>query len=167
MRTQPARRALFPRQGPTACNLPQATAHSEGATHCSLELTAHRPQLQRPLQPQQQRHERANRVCGLGLCKQQRQYAAIRSPLVRDPAVSFYQQSFFVAARRVDKRPSEAALFNPFDSAALRSGQVFRFAICRFFGGSGLTVATFAKEILQNHEAFILQNARSDIALMI
>jgi hypothetical protein len=43
MRTQPARRALFPRQGPTACNLPQATAHCEGATHCSLELTAHRP----------------------------------------------------------------------------------------------------------------------------
>jgi hypothetical protein len=46
-------------------------------------------------------------------------------------------------------------------------GQVFRFAISRFWGSSGLLVAAFAKKILQNRRAFILKNARSDIALMI
>jgi hypothetical protein len=59
------------------------------------------------------------------------------------------------------------SISNPFDSAALRSGQVFRFAICRSSGSSGLLAAAFAKEILQNHRAFVLQNARCNIALMI
>ena len=59
------------------------------------------------------------------------------------------------------------SISNLFDSASLRSGQVFRFTTCRSCGGSGLLAPVFAKEILQDHRAFILQNARCDIALVI
>jgi hypothetical protein len=67
IRTQLARRRLFLRQEPTVCNLPQATADSQVATHWSLELIADRLQLRRQLQPRQQRrlrllHQRLPRV---------------------------------------------------------------------------------------------------------
>jgi hypothetical protein len=55
---------------------------------------------------------------------------------------AFYQQSFFVAARRVGKRPSEAALFN-FQSVRLRCALLrTSFQICdlRFVDFEGVPV---------------------------
>jgi Domain of unknown function (DUF1929) len=55
IRPQQARRPVFLRQEPTACNLPQATARCQVATHWSLELTGEQPRRRPQLRPRPQR----------------------------------------------------------------------------------------------------------------